>query len=103
MRQAGTWMTIWDDRILEILREEGPKPVGELADAESVRIQQPSVSRRCKKLADHGLLLALGNGVYAITEEGEGYLDEEYDAENGAWMNGGGDEGATAGEQPGET
>jgi len=40
--------------------------------------------------------------VYQITEEGEGYLDEEYDAENGAWMNAGDNEEPTAGESPGE-
>ena len=95
-------MTIWDDRILETLREEGPMPVGEISEEGGVRIQQPSVSRRCSKLAEHGLLIALGNGVYQITEEGEGYLDEEYDAENGAWMNAGDNEEPTAGESPGE-
>ena len=103
MRQSGTWMTIWDDRILEILRDEGPLPVGELSKWGSVRISQSSVSRRCRKLADHGLLHAIGNGVYAITEEGEGYLDEEYDAENGVWMDSSKVSEPTTGESPGET
>lgn len=95
-------MTIWDDRILETLRKQGPMPVGKIAEEDGVRIQQPSVSRRCSKLADNGLLIPLGNGVYKITEEGKGYLNEEYDAENGAWMNGGEENGPTAGEEPGE-
>lgn len=86
MRQSGTWMTIWDDRILEIICEEGPKPVGDLTNREEVRISQSSVSRRCQKLADHGLLQAIGNGVYTITEQGEAYLNEEYDAENGVFL-----------------
>ncbi|MEY7850886.1 winged helix-turn-helix domain-containing protein [Natrarchaeobius sp. A-rgal3] len=86
MRQSGTWMTIWDDRILEIIRDEGAKPVGELAKADAVRISHSSVSRRCQKLADHGLLLPIGNGVYDITDEGEAYLDEEYDAENEVYL-----------------
>ena len=102
MRQSGTWMTIWDDRILETLRSEGPKPVGEMADRGDIRISQSSVSRRCSKMADHHLVIALGNGVYAITEEGEGYLDEEYDAENGVWMGAGEHGEPTAGENPGE-
>ena len=95
-------MTIWDDRILETLRKEGANPVGELSKVDGIRISQPHVSRRCSKLAEHGLVVALGNGVYDITEEGGGYLSEEYDAENGVWMNGGDADGPTAGEEPGE-
>ncbi|WP_255193008.1 MarR family transcriptional regulator [Natronobeatus ordinarius] len=87
MRQSGTWMTIWDDRILEIIRDEDAGRVGDLAERDAIRVSQPSVSRRCKKLAEHGLLTPLGNGVYTITEEGEAYLDEEYDAENGVYLN----------------
>lgn len=103
MRQSGTWMTIWDDRILETIREEGAQPVGGLAERDDIRISQSSVSRRCSKLADHRLLVPLGNGVYDITKEGEGYLDEKYDAENGVWMDNGESDGSTAGESPGET
>jgi len=96
-------MTIWDDRILETLRKEGPVPVGDMADRDDIRISGSSVSRRCSKLADHGLVMPLGNGVYDITEAGEGYLDGEYDAEHGVWMRNGDDNGApSAGEQPGE-
>ncbi|EMA18600.1 hypothetical protein C443_18929 [Haloarcula argentinensis DSM 12282] len=39
-----------------------------------------------KKLAEHGLLTHVGNGAYVITEEGEAYLDEEYDAEEGVYL-----------------
>jgi len=70
-------MTIWDDRILEYLRENDGSSVGELEDAETVRISNAHVSRRCKKLLEHGLVRALGNGVYVITERGERYLDGE--------------------------
>ncbi|ELZ14047.1 AsnC family transcriptional regulator [Natrinema thermotolerans DSM 11552] len=89
MRQSGTWMTIWDDRILEIIRNEGPTPVGKLTERDGVRISQSSVSRRCQKLADHRLLIPIGNGVYDISDIGEAYLDEEYDAENETYLNGG--------------
>ncbi|MFC7239160.1 PhiH1 repressor [Saliphagus sp. GCM10025317] len=87
MRQSGTWMTIWDDRILEIIRSEDAGRVGDLAERNSIRISQSSVSRRCKKLAEHGLLTPLGNGVYTITDRGRAYLDEEYDAENEVYLN----------------
>lgn len=89
-------MTIWDDRILEILRDEGPKPVGDLAERETVRLSQSSVSRRSAKLADHGLVIPLGNGVYQITDEGRAYLDEEYDAESGVYLDAGETNGPTA-------
>ncbi len=81
-------MTIWDDRILEIFRNEGPQPVGKLSKRNEIRISQSSVSRRCQKLADHELLRPIGNGVYTITEIGESYLDEEYDAESEVHING---------------
>jgi len=96
-------MTIWDDRILETIRSGGAQAVGALADRDDIRITQSSVSRRCSKLEDHGLLIALGNGVYDITEVGKGYLDEEYDAENGVWMRNGDENGEpSAGSTPGE-
>lgn len=79
-------MTIWDDRILEIIQEEGPTPVGKLTESDEVRISQSSVSRRCQKLADKGLLLPIGNGVYSITDTGEAYLNEKYDAENEVYL-----------------
>ncbi|GAB6884752.1 hypothetical protein JCM19583_40050 [Halopiger thermotolerans] len=93
-------MTIWDDRILEIIRKEGPKPVGELTSREGIRISQSSVSRRCQKLAEHGLLLPIGNGVYDITDTGKAYLDEEYDAENEVYLN---ENGSTNGPTASET
>ena len=99
MRKSGTWMTLWDDRILEVIREIGAERVGNLVDHEDIRISQSQVSRRCQKLADHGLLQPLGNGVYVITDEGKAYLDEKYDAEAGAYLNAGGSQnGPTVGE-----
>ncbi|UWG46592.1 Transcriptional regulator, MarR family [Halanaeroarchaeum sp. HSR-CO] len=73
-------MTIWDDRILETLRNEGPLSVGELADFDHVRVSRAHVGRRCQRLSKYGLLDAFANGVYSITEEGEKYLDGEVDA-----------------------
>lgn len=96
MRHSGTWMTIWDDRILEYLRNAGGASVGELEKSESIRVSNAHISRRCKKLAEHGLVSPLGNGVYVITEEGEAYLDERYDAEAGAYMDAGENGGTTA-------
>ena len=70
-------MTIWDDRILEILRDEESGTPSKLAEREHIRVQSPQVSRRLKKLNERGLVHHLGNGVYIITEKGERYLDGE--------------------------
>ncbi|MCL9812573.1 winged helix-turn-helix domain-containing protein [Natranaeroarchaeum aerophilus] len=77
MRRSGAWMTIWDDRILEILRDEDSGTPSKLAEREQIRVKRPQVSRRLQKLSERGLVKPLGNGVYIITERGEGYLDGE--------------------------
>jgi predicted transcriptional regulator len=74
-------MTIWDDRLLELIREKGSGSPSELADTKIIRVSRQHVSRRLRKLADHGMLQHLGNGVYVITETGEQYLDGEIDAD----------------------
>ena len=77
-------MSVWDDRILEWMREnEGSGTPKQLHDSGLIRVSQAHISRRCKKLAENGLLQHVGNGAYVITEEGEAYLDEDYDAEEG--------------------
>ena len=80
MRRSATWMTIWDDRILEVIQKEGSGSPKELAEMDVIRVSRQHVSRRLQKLADHGLLNPLGNGVYVITESGEKYLEGEIDA-----------------------
>lgn len=79
MRKSGAWMTLWDDRILEYVDEKDGASVGELEASGYVRVSNAHVSRRCAKLADHGLLRPLGNGVYVITERGEAYLAGDLD------------------------
>ena len=68
-------MTIWDDRILEIARDEDSVSPMELADTEIFPVSRQQISRRLRKLNDHGLVQHLGNGVYVITERGVLYLD----------------------------
>jgi DNA-binding IclR family transcriptional regulator len=82
MRKSAAWMSIWDDRILEYIQENDGGSVGEMADHDLIRISNAHVSRRCKRLAEHGLLRALGNGVYMLTEKGVQYLNEELDADD---------------------
>lgn len=84
MRKSGAWMTIWDDRILEYVAEHDGASVGELEASGYVRVSNAHVSRRCAKLADHGLLRPLGNGVYVITDRGEAYLAGDLDTAEAA-------------------
>lgn len=80
MRKSSDWMTIWDDRIMEIIRDGGPTSASELDKEDYIRTSRPNISRRLNKLADHGLLHRLPNGVYSLTEKGERYLDGELDS-----------------------
>ena len=68
-------MVLADDRILEIARNEDSVSPKKLSDSDYISITRQQVSRRLQKLAQHGLLKPLGNGVYVITEKGEGYLE----------------------------
>lgn len=68
-------MTIWDDRILEIARGEESVTPKMLYESGYFDVSRQTISRRLGKLNDHGLVQHLGNGVYVITEKGEGYLD----------------------------
>jgi len=70
-------MTIWDDRILEIARKEDSVSPKELAETGYFAVSRQQISRRLRKLNEHGLVQHLGNGVYVITERGERYLDGE--------------------------
>lgn len=77
-------MTLADDRILEYIRREGSGSPKQMKDSGYVRYTRSYISKRCKKLVEHGLLNDLGNGVYTITERGERYLDGEIDTSEDA-------------------
>lgn len=81
MRLAGKWMKGADDRILEFISEEGPSTPKKMHDDGRVRFSRGYINKRCQILADHDLLINLGNGVYNITDDGLAYLNEELDAE----------------------
>jgi Mn-dependent DtxR family transcriptional regulator len=66
---------------------EGSGTPKQLNESGLIRVSQTHIARRCKELAEHSLLRHVGNGAYVITEEGEAYLDEEYDAEEGVYIN----------------
>lgn len=79
-------MVLLDDRILELFEETGEEYMSptEIAENDVIPYTSQYVGERCRKLAEHGLLQPVGNGVYTMTEEGRAYLREEYNtAENG--------------------
>lgn len=82
-RESGDWMVLWDDRFLMILAKEGPKTPSDIADRDHIHVTAPHTSHRLLKLADHGLVEPLGNGVYRITREGQLYLVGGYNAATG--------------------
>lgn len=86
MRRSAEWMVLCDERILEFLSEHDSGAPKQMKDSGVVRWSRPYISQRASKLAEEGLVKHLGNGVYVITEEGEAYLDEEYDAEAGRYI-----------------
>ncbi|MDL0128169.1 MarR family transcriptional regulator [Halobacterium salinarum] len=83
IRKSGKWQSVWDDRILEVIYYDQIYRVGAIADHDLIRVGQPQVSRRCKKMAEYGLLRDQGNGVYAIHPRGIDYLHGQYDAAGG--------------------
>ena len=88
MRRSASWQSVWDDRILEWIREnDGSGTAAQMKKSEIIRCSRSTISRRLKKLSEHGLLQEIGNGAYILTDEGEAYLDEQYDAEEGVYIN----------------
>ena len=77
MRRSGDWMVLTDDRVLEYLREHETGSASKMDKSGLIPYSRGYISQRLGKLADHGLVKPLGNGVYRITERGEAYLDGE--------------------------
>ena len=82
MRYAGNWMTAVDDRILEYLSEHESGSPTKMKREGPIRYSRQQVHRRCKRLAENGLVNDLGNGIYMITEDGQAYLEGRLDTED---------------------
>jgi predicted transcriptional regulator len=82
MRHSGDWMTLVDDRVLEYLSEHESGSPEEMRKSGPIHYSRQYIGRRCKKLAEEGLLKHLGNGIYVITDEGEAYLDGRLDTQD---------------------
>ena len=83
MRRPARWMRPMDDRILEALRESGNlTPFGLSKEGYVPRVDTtPSyTSERCRELLKYGLVMIVDKNLYAITDRGCAYLDENLDA-----------------------
>lgn len=72
-------MTLVDDRVLEYIDEHGHGSATEMMEKGPIRYSRQYIATRCRTLAEHGLLMHVGNGVYTITENGRKYLRGELD------------------------
>ncbi|WP_135805200.1 MarR family transcriptional regulator [Halorussus marinus] len=77
MRVSPRWMILLDDRILELISEEGPLIPSKIASDERIPYGSQHVGNRCRVLTNHGLLENIGNGVYVLTDRGKAYLKGE--------------------------
>lgn len=86
MRHAGDWMSLADDRILEYIHDNDRGTPKEMVEEGPIHYTPQHVARRCRKLADEGLLQHFGNSVYVITDAGEAYLDGRLDTQNWIYL-----------------
>ena len=86
MRHSGDWMSLFDDRVLEFIQENETGSPKQMKDEGPIHYTRQHIARRCRKLADEGLLRHVGNGVYMITEQGEDYLEGKLDTQNWVYL-----------------
>ncbi|WP_327052134.1 helix-turn-helix domain-containing protein [Halomicrococcus gelatinilyticus] len=75
MRRSTTWTELLDERILELLAVDGPLRPSRVATDDRVPWKPGHVAERCRRLAANGLARHVGDDAYAITDDGERYLD----------------------------
>jgi len=82
MRHSGDWMTLLDDRILEYLSENEAASPTEMKKGGPLHFSRAYIGRRCRKLAEEGLIREISDAVYTITDDGEAYLNGVLDTQN---------------------
>lgn len=80
MRPRIDWMTQADERVLEFLHEKdivaSPTVI-----AANIDYTAEYISRRCRKLADAGLLQRVDPSNYRLTDLGRDFIDGDVDAD----------------------
>ena len=81
MRPRIDWMTQADERILEFLKEKeivaSPSVI-----AANIDYTGEYISRRCRELANEGLLQRVDASNYRLTDLGREFLEGDVDAEH---------------------
>ena len=83
MRQPAAWMRPMDDRILEAFRQYGnmtPLALSKEGHEARVDTTRNYIAERCRVLVEYGLIDQIDHGLYALSDHGRAYLDEELDA-----------------------
>lgn len=75
-------MTLLDDRILEYLSENEAASPTEMKKGGPLHFSRAYIGRRCRKLAEEGLIREISDAVYTITDDGEAYLGGVLDTQN---------------------
>lgn len=84
MRKPASWMVRADERILEVLADDGnltPKAISQEGKVPRAPVNRSHVSSRCNDLLRYGLIDEFDNNLYRITSTGEQFLAGELDAE----------------------
>lgn len=83
MRQRAEWMVPADDPILETFRDRGnltPRALSREGRVARVDIGGQHASNRCRALWRRGILVMVDDSLYALSDDGRAYLDEQLDA-----------------------
>lgn len=80
MRPRIDWMTRSDDRILEFLDDKGIVASASVI-AVNIEYNPNYISRRCRRLAEVGLIQRIDSSNYRLTDFGERYLAGEVDSD----------------------
>lgn len=94
-------MALVDDRVLEYINEHDTGAPKKMKEDGPIRYSRGYIARRCKKLAEKGLLKPVGNGVYMITDEGVAYLEGRLDTGTWTFVDEEGEETESMGEPTG--
>lgn len=84
MRYSGNWVVLANDPIFEFIRNDDSGTPEKYQDSGYVRYSRQYISTRRRKMAEHGLLNDLGNGVSTLTDRGEASLEGEIDTSEDA-------------------
>jgi hypothetical protein len=82
MRHSGDWMVLLDDRILEYLDENEAGSPSEIKRGTTTDNSRQHFARRCRRLAEEGLIREISNATYVLTDDGSDYLDGRLDTQN---------------------